>query len=364
MPPQDQATTMRDAIILSTWSWDTFNVPERIALALALRGARVLYCEMPVSRFRRKRQAISEITTGLYGFGPVYGGAKLSHFALTRDLQWKMVGKQILRQANALRLSEPLFIYSHIEHMAPLCKEMRANGLALIHVCMDYPEPYQYELIALSDRTIVIPKGVFHKLRARYGEKVYSIPQSIHLPAGVMQQNGSWSEPPALARVLRPHLGYLGPLFGRVNLPLLQGVLLANPDWQFVCFGGAAALHVDNAHDLGWMQPTMLPPYVASFDVGVMPYDCFNERNLHCAPLKVLDYFLAGIPVVSTPVIPLWEYSDLIYFGETPTEFAHAIRNALEEPSTSPKRTQRMGVARSHSTEILGQRLEEVLNLR
>ncbi len=355
---------MRDAIILSTWSWDTFNVPERIALALALRGARVLYCEIPVSRFRRKGRAISEITKGLYGFGPVYGGAKLSDFALTRNLQWRMVGKQILQQANELRLNEPLFIYSHIEHMAALCKEMRANGLPLIHVCMDYPEPYQYELIALSDRTIVIPKGVFHKLRARFGEKVYSIPQSIHLPPAVMQQNDSWSEPPALARVSRPRLGYLGPLFGRVNLPVLHEVLMANPDWQFVCFGGAGALRVDNAHDMGWMEPAMLSPYVASFDVGVMPYDCFNERNLHCSPLKLLDYFLAGIPVVSTPVIPLWEYSDLIYFGETPTEFGDAIRNALEEPRTSPKRGQRMEVARSHSTEILGQRLEEVLNFR
>jgi len=355
---------MRDAIILSTFSWDTFNVPERIALALALRGARVLYCEMPVSRFRRKGRAISEITRGLHGFGPVYVGAKLSHFSLTRDLQWKTVGKQILRQANALGLSEPLFIYSHIEHMAALCKEMKANGLPLIHVCMDYPEPYQYELIALSDRTIVIPKGVFHKLKARFGEKVYRIPQSIHLPSAVVQQEGSWTEPPALAKVLRPRLGYLGPLFGRVNLPLLQGVLLANPVWQFVCFGGADALHVENAHDMGWMQPAMLPPYVASFDVGVMPYDCFNEKNLHCTPLKLLDYFLVGIPVVSTPVIPLWEYSDLIYFGETPTEFSHAIRNALEEPSTSRKRMQRMEVARAHSTEILGQRLEEVLNLR
>jgi hypothetical protein len=64
-------------------------------------------------------------------------------------------------------------------------------------------------------------------------------------------------------------------------------------------------------------------------------------------------------------VIPLWEYSDLIYFGETPTEFGHAIRNALEEPSKSPKRTLRMEAAQSHSTiEMLGQRLEEALNLR
>ena len=354
---------MRDAIVLSTWSWNAFNVPERIALALTLRGARVLYCEIPVSRFRRKGQALRAITNGLYGFGPEYWGAKLSYFPLTRNLQWKLVAKQILRQASALRLSEPVFVYSHIERIAPLCKEMRAKGLPLIHICMDYPEPYQYELIELSDRTIVIPKGVFHKLRARFGEKVYSIPQSIHLPHAAGQTNGSWNEPPAMARISRPRLGYLGPLYGRINSSLLQETLLAHPDWQFVCFGGAADLQVANAHDVDWVQPTMLPPYVASLDVGVMPYDCFNERNLHCAPLKLFDYFFSGIPVVTTPVIPLWEYENLVYFGETPTEFGCAICQALEEPSTSPKRMQRIEVARSHSTEILGRRLEEVMKL-
>jgi hypothetical protein len=355
---------MRDAIVLSTWAWDTFNVPERIALALALRGVRVLHCEMPISRFRSNGRAVHDLATGVYGFGPTYGGAKLSQFALTRNLQWKMVGKQILRESNALRLNEPLFIYSHIEHIAPLCKQMRANGLPLIHICMDYPEPYQYELIDLSERTMVIPKGVFHKLRARFGEKVLLIPQSIHLPAAELPENGFWSEPLGLAKVLRPRLGYLGPLYGRVNLPLLEGVLRKNPDWQFVCFGGAHALKVENAHDMGWLQPSQLPAYVASFDVGIMPYDCFDERNLHCTPLKLFDYFLAGIPVVSTPVIPLWEYSDLIYFGDTAAEISCAIRDALDEPSTSPKRKQRFDLARAHSTEMLGQILEEVLEVR
>jgi hypothetical protein len=271
-----------------------------------------------------------------------------------------MVSEQILCQARTLRLNEPMFLYSHIERMAPLCKEMKAKGLPLVHICMDYPEPYQYDLIELSDRTVVIPKGVFHKLRARFGEKVYSIPQSIHISSTGVQENDSWSEPPVLSRLSRPRLGYLGPLYGRVNMPLLRRMLAAHPDWQFVHFGGA--LHMDNAHNLGWLQPSMLPPYVASFDVGVMPYDCFNEKNLHCAPLKLFDYFLAGIPVVSTPVIPLWEYEDLVYFGETPTEFSGAVCKALEEPSTSPKRRRRIEVARSHSTVILGQKLEEVLN--
>ena len=66
----------REAVVFSTWDWETFNVPERISLALASRGFRVLYCEMPVSRFRRHGKAIREIHPSVYAFGPEYWGSK------------------------------------------------------------------------------------------------------------------------------------------------------------------------------------------------------------------------------------------------------------------------------------------------
>ena len=124
-----------------------------------------------------------------------------------------------------------------------------------------------------------------------------------------------------------------------MNLPLLREVLAAHAEWQFICFGDASALRLPNVHSAAWRRPEDLPAYVASFDVGVMPYDCFEEKNLHCVPLKLFDYFLAGLPVVSTPVLSLSEYSDLIYFGDTPAEFAKAVEAALSEPSASPKQT-------------------------
>jgi hypothetical protein len=248
--------------------------------------------------------------------------------------------------------------------MEPLCREMRAAGFPLVHICMDYPEPYQYELIALSDQTLVIPKAVFHKLKSRFGKKIHWIPQSIHLPPRSRDPTRPPRESELLARVPRPRLGYLGPIFARVNLPLLREVLLAHPEWQFICFGGADDLHLPNAHSSEWLRPEALPSYIASVDVGVMPYDCFEEKNLHCVPLKLFDYFLAGIPVVATPAISLWEFSDLIYFGETAEEFSRAICCALQEPTTSPKRELRKEVARAHSTEALGRRLTEVLALQ
>ena len=258
------------------------------------------------------------------------------------------------------QLKDPVFIYSHVEHMLPLRAEMKAKGFPLIHICMDYPEPWQYDLIAVSDVTLVIPTGVFHKLKARYGDTFQRIPQSIHLPFAGVHADGHNSESPEVASIPRPRLGYLGPVFGRLNLPLIRSVLAAHPEWQFLCFGVTEALKLPNVHSLPWQKPAELGRYIASFDVGVMPYDCFAEKNLQCAPLKLFDYFLAGLPVVSTPVIPLWEFEDLIYFGETAEEFACAIRRALDEPAQSPKRKMRIEVAHAHSTEALAKRLQEL----
>jgi hypothetical protein len=340
-----------------------FNVPERISLALASRGARVLYCEIPVSRVRRKGQPLAEVSEGVYRFGPEYLGAKFNSLPVIGHLQWKAVARQIVQRAESLKLKDPLFIYSHFENITPLCEEMRAAGYPLVHICMDYPEPYQSELIEISDQTLVIPKHVFQELRPRYGEQIQWIPQSIHLPAVALQANGSPSEPADIARIPRPRLGYLGPVFARLNLPLLREVLTRNPRWFFVYFGDPDDSLPSNAHAMGWHRPEELPRYVESLDVGLMPYDCVGKKNLYCSPLKLYDYFLKGLPVVSTPILEISEFKDLVYVGSTAVELSAAVARALEEPPDSPKRALRMEVARAHSTEAQGQRLEEVLAL-
>lgn len=353
---------MRDAIILSTWDWATFNVPERIALSLASRGSRVLYCEMPVSRFRRTKGPLEEVASRVHRFGTAYFGAKFNSVPLAGSFQWKRIAKQIFGQSERLKLDKPFFLYSHIERIRPLCEEMRGEGLPLIHICMDYPEPYQYELIELSDLTVVIPKSVFRELHARYGDKVQWIPQSIHLPPTQAPNSALHSEPEPLRTVPRPRLGYLGPIFARLDLPSLRKMLSDNPDLHFVYFGESEELKLPNAHGIGWHPPEELPRFVKSFDVGLMPYDRSQKKNLHCSPLKLYDYFLEGLPVVATPILELSEFADLIYFGETAEELSDAVSQALAEPPDSPKRARRRDAARSHSTEALGRRLGEILS--
>jgi hypothetical protein len=142
----------------------------------------------------------------------------------------------------------------------------------------------------------------------------------------------------------------------------LREVLEARPNWHFVYFGNAEHLQLDNAHCLPWLAAEKIPFCAAELDVGVMPYDISDPKNLHCVPLKVFDYFLAGIPIVSTRVLSLAEFDKFIYFGDTPADFVRGVEEALSESLECDKRDVRRQVAREHSTEALGRRLERVLS--
>ena len=84
-------------------------------------------------------------------------------------------------------------------------------------------------------------------------------------------------------------------------------------------------------------------------------------KNLHCSPLKLYDYFLAGLPVVATPILAISEFKDLIYSGATAQRVVRCRDSSTGRTAGQPEASLRMEVARAHSTEALGQRLEEVL---
>ena len=57
---------MRDAIVFTGLSWEMFNVPERISMALASLGSRVLHCEPPQSVLRGKAQVMRHVADGIH----------------------------------------------------------------------------------------------------------------------------------------------------------------------------------------------------------------------------------------------------------------------------------------------------------
>ena len=360
-PELDSQAVKRDAIVISPhWDWEAFNIPERNAIALSLLGCRVLYCAPVRSYLRRQNERTSEMPAGITKFVPRFFSDRANRLPGMRKAQNKWIAKQILNQASALGLRDPIFIYNHLAGQFSVAQEMKRRGLYLVHAAQDYPEPLLFEHAELSDKTLVIQKNVFHILRARFGDKVSLIPDAIlNSQETVFPQDSSGS---ALGNIPRPRLGYLGSPQSRLNLRLIRQVLEAHPDWHFVYFGGDASLSLPNAHAVPWQAQRDLPSFVAALDVGFMPYDCSNPLSFHCLPLKRLDYFAFGIPVVSTSILNLWN-DELVYLGDTKTEFERAVCRALNESPDDENRCRRREYAREHSIENLARRLREELPL-
>src|SRR5258708_7442762 len=338
---------MRDAIVASGWTWEASNVTERLATALARAGSRVLYCENPAS-FLRAVRPFSEVEKGVFAFGLQHFGHRLNSFPILRRFQAKLLASEILNTAARLQLNNPVFIYPHGDYCLPLCREFKRRGFQLIHICMDYELDLVAEHVRESDLALIIPRAAFEKLRGEFGAKVRKIPQFSYVDESEQTLSGLL-ESSELSTIPKPRLGYLAGLAGRLSLPLLRETLAPHPEWQFISLDSEKRLALPHQHILPWLAPGDLGSILAGLNVGFMPYDCTTLKNLHCVPLKLFDYFALGMPVVSTPIIFLQEYDDLVYLGRTPEELADSISRALVEPVDSPKKAGRIAVAREHS---------------
>jgi hypothetical protein len=352
---------LRDAIVISGWTWEAANVPERIALALAHAGARVLYCENPSSVFRRSHRRLVEVHRGIYAFGMKFFGHRLNFNPVLSQIQAKLVARQVIKKAVELGLRDPLFIYPHGPFYAPLCREFKRQGFPLVHICMDYELSEQMEHVRLSDLTLAIPEAAFEELNTQFKGKVRRLPQLALVSAPQLPQ-GVNELPSELSTIPRPRLAYLGNITARVDVALLREFLVKRPDWHFVHFGAKKQLSLPNEHVLSWRPQKGLEELIPGVDVGFLPYDCSDPKNLHCVPLKIFDYFSRGVPVVSTPIVNASTYHDLVYIGGTTEQLERAVSEALNEPPESPKKARRMVIARDHSIENISGILTSLLD--
>ena len=354
---------MRDGIVISPhWDWEAYNIPERNAVALASLGMRILYCAPVRSMFRHTdTQSIREVHPGVMRFVPRFISDRANRLPGARALQMKWISRQIADRADELRLERPLFFYNHLSSQFRIAKEMKKRGVHLVHVCQDYPEPGLMEHVGLSDQTLVTQKVVFDLLRPRFETKVSLIPDAVESSAA--RSPAPDASAAALDRVPRPRLGYLGSAQQRLNKPLIKQIFERHPEWHFVSFGSEPVVPLPNVHAVRWHAHTEVRELVDAFDIGFMPYDCANALSFHCLPLKRLDYFSAGLPVVSTPILCMAELGSMVYAGGNCDELSEAIRAALAEQPDDRRRDLRRQYALAHSISNLANRFREVLPL-
>ena len=179
------------------------------------------------------------------------------------------------------------------------------------------------ERLGVADRATILPHGVEFERYAAAGRGEYDPPAD--LPRG------------------RPIVGYTGTVNTKVDLDLLEKLAQRLADWNVVLVGNKVfaadalrrrferLLERENVFHLGIKGRDELPAYVQGFDVCMMCYRLtrWTEFGL---PLKLLEYFATGKPVVSTYLPSLEDYARLLDLCRTHEEFIDAVAARRDGP--------------------------------
>ncbi len=154
------------------------------------------------------------------------------------------------------------------------------------------------------------------------------------------------------SRSSTPTIGFLGPLNYRIDFPLLYKVCSKNPQWRFIFVGPLYTSPIEdqkkqtqswvkkilllkNVLHVDFQNPEDLPEIILDWHVGIIPYDTSLPLNKYCNPLKLMEYFYFGLPVVSTLIPEVRnQYAQYVSFGSNAEEWQKILEKNLRQPPT------------------------------
>jgi glycosyltransferase involved in cell wall biosynthesis len=147
---------------------------------------------------------------------------------------------------------------------------------------------------------------------------------------------------------------YAGALEKWFDEEIMAECAARNPDCRFLLVGRVDAPRIasrlegrDNVEFTGEVPYGEVPEAMARGKIGLIPFR-IEELTLATNPIKLYEYFSLGMPVVSTPLPEVEAFGDLVYIGATPSEFAEAVRRALDEDDCE-RRDRRRRIAGAES---------------
>ena len=209
-------------------------------------------------------------------------------------------------------------------------------------VCTDFMQKLEEDLI----RKVDIILGASRELaKIRYRDKIVK-----YMPHGVDTDHFTPVETKnsrlvGTNGITRPIIGFFGLLSSWIDFDLIAQISDNHPEWSLVLIGPSqlpvnSLPQAENIHFWGQVPYGELPLYAQQFDVGLIPFK-INDLTIPVNPLKLLEYFSLGLPVVSTAIPEVKQYGETVYIASNVRDFCGAIQRALEEDSHSKQKERR-----------------------
>jgi glycosyltransferase involved in cell wall biosynthesis len=215
------------------------------------------------------------------------------------------------------------------------------NESVSIYYCVDdYTSMHgAFKILAkLENKLIAKADAVFSVSEYLYKSRI-SRKNNFLVPQGVdsthFQKTSVLSN--EVINLKKPVIGFFGLVSEWIDLELIHKCILNYPDYTFVIIGKSVVdLSIFNGCKnfifLGPKEYSDLPTFASVFDVGLIPFK-INQVTLAANPLKLMEYFSLGLPVVSTNLPEVNNFSDLAFVANSHDEFIKFIKNAIEDYS-------------------------------
>lgn len=159
-----------------------------------------------------------------------------------------------------------------------------------------------------------------------------------------------------------PLIGYSGAIAPWVDWDLLKQVIEANQNLQFIFIGvpfhpQKFPLRGSNVKHLGLKPYAQLPAYFQSFSVALIPFR-LSEMTKGCNPIKLYEYYAAGLPVLATP-LPELSPVPKIYLESDPKRFSLRLRQLSQD--RDPWKAERQAFAQANDWVIRANQMRECL---
>jgi glycosyltransferase involved in cell wall biosynthesis len=118
-----------------------------------------------------------------------------------------------------------------------------------------------------------------------------------------------------------------------IDFELLEKVALSIPDAHLVLIGDATCsmeqvTRHPNVSWLGARDYQLIPAYGRRFDVALMPW-LANDWIRYCNPVKLKEYLVLGLPIVSTRFPEVELYAESVDVADDDEDFIRLVKLAL-----------------------------------
>ncbi|GHT15283.1 glycosyl transferase [Planctomycetales bacterium] len=178
----------------------------------------------------------------------------------------------------------------------------------------------------------------------------------LYLPHGVDYEHftpNSTVKIDQLESLPKPVVGFYGTIDTWVDIGAIAELAKRFPKCSFVVIGHSNVPltifdGVKNIHCTGRVPYSELPQYARYFDVGLIPF-VVNDLTLAVNPLKLMEYFALGLPVISTKLPDIADVPGPLYFADTHEEFGNQLARLLDNRDLQKVKAEAQDVAKQNS---------------